>query len=268
MTTYISSTTKTHPEEWMHLMCKLLAITFSKLWEKQCPHLVTLVIQVAGQQVHQSGSVGLSSTALDALQFGLLSKGPGVGVLTCTHSWRPWLGQCPMGCWSSPHSTGREQISWHWRNETDSSWASLTCKMVLKGALEKTHLNRGRKLSPWSCSAAFYCCRRCWQPPSLGDLSKVVELKVYLGRHPNTQGSCSDLAPQCAFRWPKGLLDPSASTMATDIFFHWPLYLVPAACESILKQRPLRKVQLQQWGLSMKVSEEWPFHTVVHMQSM
>lgn len=133
---------------------------------------------------------------------------------------------------------------------------SLTCKMVLKGALEKTHLNRGRKLSPWSCSAAFYCCRRCWQPPSLGDLSKVVELKVYLGRGPNTQVLCSDLAPQCAFRRPKGLLDPSASTMATDTFFHWPLYLVPAACESVLKRQPLRKVHLQQWGLSMKVSEK------------
>lgn len=79
MTTYISSTNKTHPEEWMHLMCKLLAITFSKLWEKQCPHLVTLVIQVAGQQVHQSGSVGLSSSALDALQFRLLSKAQGLG---------------------------------------------------------------------------------------------------------------------------------------------------------------------------------------------
>lgn len=77
---------------------------------KVVSHFVALVIQVADQQVHQSAAAGLSSTAQPTLRFGLLSKSPGVGVLTCTHSWRPWLGQCPMGCWSSTHRTGREQI--------------------------------------------------------------------------------------------------------------------------------------------------------------
>lgn len=135
----------------------------------------------------------------------------------------------PNGMLDQHTQNGLRPNSWCWRNETDSSWVSHTCKMILKGALEKPHLNRGRKVSPWSCSAAFYCCRRCWQPPSLRDLSKVVELKVYLGRGSNTQGSCSDMAPQCAFRWPKGPLDPSASTMATDTVSHWSLCLVPAA---------------------------------------
>lgn len=77
---------------------------------KVVSHFVALAIQVAGQQVYQSAAAGLSSAAQHTLQFGLLSKGPGVGVLTCTHSWRPWPGQCPMGCWSSTHRTGREQI--------------------------------------------------------------------------------------------------------------------------------------------------------------
>lgn len=41
----------------------------------------------------------------------------------------------------------------------------------------------------------------------------VLELKLYLGRSPSTQGPPPGLAPQCTFRQPRGLLGPSASTV-------------------------------------------------------
>ena len=123
--------------------------------------------------------------------------------------------------------------------------------------LKKTHLDRGKKLNPWTCSSPFYCYRCCWQPPSLGDLSEVVELKVYLGRGPSTQGSRSDLASQCAFRRRKGLLGSSASTTGHRHLFPVPfVYIWCLLLKSILKQQLLRKVHLQQWGVSMKVSEK------------
>lgn len=192
---------------------------------KVVSHFVTLVIQVACQQVHLSAAAGLSSTAWHTAVQAPVQR---------PQSWssHPYP-QLEALAWPVPNGMLEQHTqswlgpnSWPWRNETDSSWASHTCKMILKGALEKNRLIRGRKLSPWSCSATFCCCRHCWQPPSLGGLSKVVELKVYLGRGPNTQGSCSDMAPQCALRQPKGPLDPSASTMVTGTFFHWPLCLV------------------------------------------
>lgn len=174
-----------------------------------------------------------------------------------------------VGCWSNTHGAS----PWRWRSEADRSWVSLIWH--LKGAqcwpeTKPIHLDRGRKLSPWTCSAPFYSYRCCWQPPSLGDLCEVVELKVYLGKDPSTQGSCSDLTPQCAFRWPKGLRGPSASTTGHRHLFPvafvriWSFLL-----ESVLKEQLLRKVHLQQWGLSMKVSEKSQgCFTLSHTQSM
>lgn len=123
---------------------------------KVVSRFVALVIQVAGQQVHQRATAGLSSTAQPTLQFGLLSKGPGVGVLTHTHSWRPWLGQCTVGCWSCTHRTGREQIPGTGGMRLTAAEQVLLVKWSWKVSWKKT-LNRGRKLSPWSCSATFDC---------------------------------------------------------------------------------------------------------------
>lgn len=228
----ISDTAKIHPKEWMRLweMCKPLAITFFSRHKNGVPLCDS--DNTGGWSAGPPECCCCWAQLHNTLQFGLLSKRSGVGVLTHTNSWRPWLSKCPMGCWSSPHKTGREQsFGTGGTRLTATEWLLLVkCSWKVPWKKKQTkRLNRGRKLSPWSCSATFYCCRRCWQPPSLEDLSKVIELNVYLGRGPKTQGSCSDLAPQCAFRWPKGSLDPSASTMATDTFSHWPLYLVPAA---------------------------------------
>lgn len=95
MTTSISSSAKTHHEEWICLweMHKPLAVTYSSMQKKVASCFLTLLLQVAGQQVHQSGSAGLNNAAWHRLQFGLMSKGPVVGVLTCTRSWVPWLCQ-------------------------------------------------------------------------------------------------------------------------------------------------------------------------------
>lgn len=85
----------------------------------------------------------------------------------------------------------------------------------------------------------------------------MVELKVYLGRDPSAQGSRSDLASQCAFRRPKGLLGPSASTTGHRHLFPVAfVYIWSLLLDSILRQQPLSKVHLQQLGLSMKVNEK------------
>lgn len=87
----------------------------------------------------------------------------------------------------------------------------------------------------------------------------MLELKVYLGRSPSTQGSRPDLAPQRACRQPRGLLGLSASTVGHGLF---PSGL--CMLEGILKQQPLRKVCLKQEGLSMKeVKRAWAMAEVV-----
>lgn len=165
MAIYISSTSKTHPEERMHLqeMCKTLTIPFFSRQKSGVP--------LCGFGNTSGWSAGPPECCCWAQQH------------CSTHSavWAPV--QRPRGwgshlypqlealTWPVPNGMLEQHTqnwqganSWHWRNETDSSWASLTCKMVLKGVLEKYHLNRGRKLRLWSCSATFYCYSLlCWE---------------------------------------------------------------------------------------------------------
>lgn len=99
----ISSSARSAPEGRIHFRrCTELLQSPSPARAKAASRVVPLLLQVA-----RSTGVVLP---VPALQLGLASRGPRVGAVACTRSWAPQLCQHLAGCWSSSHSTGREQV--------------------------------------------------------------------------------------------------------------------------------------------------------------
>lgn len=138
---------------------------------------------------------------------------------------------------------------------------SLTRKMDLKGGQswpEKTpHLDRGRRLNPWLVQSLFIATDAAGSLLHWETCLKWLSSKCALAGAQGPRVHVEIWHLSVRSRQPKSLLGPSASTVGHR--HHLPVafvYIWSLLLESILKQQPLRKVHLQQWSFSMKVSEK------------
>lgn len=231
MATCISSTTKIHPKEWMHLweMCKPLSINFFSRQKNDVP--------LCDSDNTGGWSAGPPESCCCWAQLHDTAVRAPVQRLQgwSSHPYQQLEAlaqQVPNGMLEQHTQSGREQIFGTGGNETDSSGVILTCKMVLKGALEKKKpkpFKQRKEAESLELLSYFLLLQTLLAASFTGRRVQSGWAQCVPWQGPKTTGFSSDLSPQCAFRWPKGSLDPSASTMATDTFSHWPFYLVPAA---------------------------------------